>query len=129
MGRILRWGSLQLCQSLVNGLITLYMFSEASIGGIFYRKRFKSSTLCRAQCWYKNVVIYRWYTLEFSFSLGSLYLLKYCKMFMSVNFLVFSHLIVSLSKQLLIQHDAMNTKVGCHLGIIKQFLQRFFSFQ
>ena len=28
-------------------------------------------------------------------------------------------------KQLLIQRDAMNTKEGCHLWIIKQFLQHF----
>ena len=37
---------------------------------------------------------------------------------MSMNFLIFSYLIVS-DKQLFIQHDAMNTKVGCHLRIIK----------
>ena len=43
-------------------------------------------------------------------------------MFTSMNFLVLSYLIFS-GKQILIQHDAMNTKVGCHLGIIKQFLQ------
>ena len=28
--------------------------------------------------------------------------------------------------ELLIQHDAMNAKVGCLLEIIKQFLQHFF---
>ena len=44
---------------------------------------------------------------------------------MSMNFLVFSYLIVS-RKQLLIQHDAIDTKAGCRLGIIKQFLQHFF---
>ena len=44
---------------------------------------------------------------------------------MSMNFLVLSYLIVSL-KQLLIQHDDMYTKVGCHLGIIQQFLQHLF---
>ena len=36
-----------------------------------------------------------------------------------------SYLIVSL-KQLWIQHNAMDTKVGCLLGIIDQFLQHFF---
>ena len=50
-------------------------------------------------------------------------------MFMAMNVLaLISYLIVS-CKQLLIQHDAMNTKVRCLLGIIKQFLQHFFSFQ
>ena len=99
-------------------IITLFMFSEASIGGIFYQPRFKSSTFCQTWCLYKNVVISRWYTLEFPFSLGSLYLLKYCKMFMVHEILVLSYLVVS-HKQLLIQHDAMNKKVGCHLGVIK----------
>ena len=46
-------------------------------------------------------------------------------MFMAMNFLVLGYLTVS-RKQLLIQHDAMNTKVGYYLGIIKQFLQYFF---
>ena len=63
---------------------------------------------------YENVVMSRWYYLEFPFSLGPLILLKYCKMLMPINVLVFSYLIVS-REQLLIQHDTMNTKVGCHL--------------
>ena len=46
-------------------------------------------------------------------------------MVISMNFLVLSYL-NAFRKQLLIQHDAVNTKVGCHLGIIKQFLQHFF---
>ena len=50
--------------------------------------------------------------------------LIYCEILMSMNVLVLSYLIVS-RKQLLIQHDTMNTKVGCHLGIVKQFLQHF----
>ena len=63
--------------------------------------------------------------MVFPFSLESLYLLKYYKMFISMNVLVLGYFIVS-RKQLFIQHDAMNTKVGCHLGMIKQFLQHFF---
>ena len=108
-------------------VIKLFMFSEALIGGISYQKRFKSCTFCRTQCWYKNVFISRWYTLEFPFNLGSLYLLTYCKMFMSIDFLLLSYLIVS-SKPLLIQHDAVNTEVVCHLGIIGSFCNTF-SFQ
>ena len=42
-----------------------------------------------------------------------------------MNFLALSYLIVS-RKQLLMQHDAMSTKVGFHLGIIKQYLPHLF---
>ena len=101
------------------------MFSETSIGGISYHKCFKSSTFCWTQCLYKNVVISIWHTLEFLFSFVSLYLLEYCKSFMTMNFLVLSYLIVS-HKQLLVKCYAMNTEVRCLLGIIKQFLQYFF---
>ena len=45
---------------------------------------------------------------------------------MTMNFFVLSYLIVS-RKQQLIQHDAMNTKVGyLASGITKQFLQHIF---
>ena len=44
---------------------------------------------------------------------------------MSMNILVFNYVIVS-HKQLLIQQDAIYTNVGCHLRIIKKFLQYFF---
>ena len=59
--------------------------------------------------------------ISFQFRLP--YLLTYYKMFTSMNFLVLSYLIVSRKP---IQHDAMNTNVEYHLGIIKQFLQHFF---
>ena len=49
------------------------------------------------------------------------------KMFMFMNFLVLSYLIV-FQTQLLIQHDVKNPVVGCHLGIIKQFFQHVFHF-
>ena len=35
-------------------IITLFVSSEASIGGISYQKRFKSSIYCRTQCWHKT---------------------------------------------------------------------------
>ena len=44
---------------------------------------------------------------------------------MAMRLLVLSYLIV-FRKQLLIQHEAMNTKMGCLLRITKQFLQHFF---
>ena len=58
---------------------------------------------------------------QFRFPLSS----EILQTFMAMNFLVLSYLIVP-RKQLFIQHDAMNTKVGCYVGITKQFLRHFF---
>ena len=67
--------------------------------GISHLKSFKSSTFCWTQCWYESLVNFRWYTLEYFFSLG-FYLLTYCKIFTSSNFLVLNgcHSVMRISK-------------------------------
>ena len=106
------------------------MFCKSLIGGISYQKRFKSRTFCSQEFFEGHSagikhsyfdMIHPGIFFQFWFPLSSEILL----MFMAMNVLVLSYMIAS-GKQLLIQHDAMNTKVRCLLGIIKQFLQHLF---